>query len=805
MSKFRHNRPLDPPARERPGKSLRWAAVCLIAVLAGVLATTWFVSRPATIRVERILESYREDGGYPSLSVLYPSDGTLFPPEIIAPTFRWEDHGKASHAWVVAFEFPDRGRRMSFLSERPEWTPAPDDWHEIKRRSLAQPARITILGVDRGRGNEIVSAARISISTARDEVGAPLFYREVDLPFIQAVRDPAKHIRWRFGSIDSPQQPPVVLEKMPVCANCHSFSRDGQTLGMDVDYANDRGAYIVRPVAREMTLDREQILTWSDYRREDKQPTFGLLSQVSPDGRYVVSTVKDRSVFLPMPDLAFSQLFFPIQGILAIYDRQSKTIRALPGADDPQLVQSNAVWSPDGKYLVFARAKAFHLSKLADKSKILLSEEDCPEFLKEGGTFQFDLYRIPFNGGRGGQAEPLAGASGNGLSNYFARYSPDGKWIVFCRAKSFMLLQPDSELYIIPAEGGEARRLECNTGRMNSWHSWSPNGRWLVFSSKANSPYTQFFLTHIDDAGNSTPPVLLQQFTAADKAGNIPEFVNARPDAIAKIQERFLNEESYVETGGHSAYYGAYEAAIEAYQQALKINPRSAAAYEGWGVALESQGKFDEAQDKLAKSLELDPHRKYAHFHLAKVHAKLGRTAKAIAHYRESLRIDPRDAQTHVSLGVLLEETGDRQQAREHFAEAARIDPQIPLPQVLLGILLVRDGAPQRAEACFRKALQADPDYVDALLQLAWIKADSKQVELRDPQEAITLADRACELTQRQDPGALFVLAVAHHSSGRRAEAVQVAEMALGLARTAGNQPVADAIQKRLTEWLQRP
>lgn len=73
------------------------------------------------------------------------------------------------------------------------------------------------------------------------------------------------------------------------------------------------------------------------------------------------------------------------------------------------------------------------------------------------------------------------------MSNYFARFSPDGKWIVFCKAKSFMLLQPDSELYIVPAQGGEARRLRCNTSRMNSWHSWSRNGKWLVFSSKARS------------------------------------------------------------------------------------------------------------------------------------------------------------------------------------------------------------------------------------------------------------------------------------------------------------------------------
>ena len=40
------------------------------------------------------------------------------------------------------------------------------------------------------------------------------------------------------------------------------------------------------------------------------------------------------------------------------------------------------------------------------------------------------------------------------MSNFFPKYSPDGKWIVFCKAKSYMLLQPDSELYIIPAEGG---------------------------------------------------------------------------------------------------------------------------------------------------------------------------------------------------------------------------------------------------------------------------------------------------------------------------------------------------------------
>ena len=68
-----------------------------------------------------------------------------------------------------------------------------------------------------------------------------MFYREVPLPFIKAVQDPAR-IRWRFGSIDFRGRPPIVLENLPVCGNCHSFSDDGGVLGIDVDYGNDKGA-----------------------------------------------------------------------------------------------------------------------------------------------------------------------------------------------------------------------------------------------------------------------------------------------------------------------------------------------------------------------------------------------------------------------------------------------------------------------------------------------------------------------------------------------------------------------------------
>ena len=97
----------------------------------------------------------------------------------------------------------------------------------------------------------------------------------------------------------------------------------------------------------------------------------------------------------------------------------------------------------------------------------------CREFLQGEKEFRFDLYRIPFNGGKGGRAEPVKGASANGMSNSFPKVSPDGRWIVFVQAKNGQLMRPDSELYIVPAKGGKARRMRSTAKVRISCDLWS--------------------------------------------------------------------------------------------------------------------------------------------------------------------------------------------------------------------------------------------------------------------------------------------------------------------------------------------
>ncbi|HVN41949.1 MAG TPA: tetratricopeptide repeat protein, partial [Steroidobacteraceae bacterium] len=493
-----------------------------------------------------------------------------------------------------------------------------------------------------------------------------------------------------------------------VCGNCHSFADNGSTLGLDVDYGNDKGAYAVMSVQKHMVMDDEKIITWNDYKREDGELTFGLLSRVSPTGRYVVSTVKDRSVFVAMPDIMISQLFFPIKGILVVYDRETKKYAALPGADDPQYVQSNAAWSPDGKEIVFARAKAYHAERLEQQNSALVDEKDVPEFTVEKKPFRYDLYRIPFNDGKGGTAVPLQGASDNGMSNYFPKYSPDGKWIVFCKAKSYMLLQPDSELYIVPAKGGVARRLRYNTARMNSWHSWSSNSRWLVFSSKVNTAYTQLFLTHIDEAGNDSPPVLLERFTAPDRAANIPEFVNLPGDAIAEIREQFLDPYSFLRAGLANEHTGNYPLAERSFRRGLEIAPEDAELRNALGWALFQDGRTAEAVTEYERALKADPKHVKAHNNLALALVELGRLEEAAGHLKASLAIEPK-AEIYSDLGFIMARLGQADEARADYLKALELDPNCASAHFNMAVAFVQAGQFGEAEAHYRQALRGKP------------------------------------------------------------------------------------------------
>jgi hypothetical protein len=76
----------------------------------------------------------------------------------------------------------------------------------------------------------------------RDPVGAPIFYRDVPLMPAETekgvieplARFAVRLVSWKIRDIGAARSQ-VVMGNVPVCANCHSFSSNGRTLGMDMD------------------------------------------------------------------------------------------------------------------------------------------------------------------------------------------------------------------------------------------------------------------------------------------------------------------------------------------------------------------------------------------------------------------------------------------------------------------------------------------------------------------------------------------------------------------------------------------
>ncbi len=573
-----------------------------------------------------------------AMTIDYPEQGSIFPPGITPPRFEWRDSSKASW-WRIDISFDGRFPALRATSRGPRiqlgpidpdcvadsnkppqltpeqaaartWRPNAALWALIQKRS---PARIVIRGY---AGGQALSRGEVSITTSKDPVGAPIFYRDVPLMpsqtekgVIQPLAPMAlRLVKWRLRDI-SKTGSRVVMERMPVCANCHSFSNDGKTMGMDLDgLQGNKGQYFRVPVAANTTVRNEDLIQWrSPQGRLRGRIRVGFMSRLSPDGRYVATTVNpveagphdpdppSNYYVMNFPDYRFLQVFFPTRGIVGWYSEASGVLKPLPGADDPRYVQFGAVWSPDASYLVFARAEEMEPNPEGAPAARFANDPNERQI-------QYDLYRIPFNEGRGGVAEPLRGASANGMSNTFPKVSPDGKWIVFVKARNGQLMRPDSELWIIPAAGGEDRKMRCNTRLMNSWHSFSPNGRWMVFSSKARSPYTQMYLTHIDEAGRDSPAILIENTTAANRAVNLPEFVSVAPDQFQTLGGPAMDFYRLYDRAMYFQKQARFTEAAEAWRKVLDVKPDDEMSLNQLGIALLKTGRAAEAKQAMAQA-----------------------------------------------------------------------------------------------------------------------------------------------------------------------------------------------------------
>ena len=279
-------------------------------------------------------------------------------------------------------------------------------------------------------------------------------------------------------------------------------------------------------------------------------------------------------------------------------------------------------------------------------------------------------------------------------------------------------------------------------------------------------------------------------------------------NAIAHFEESLRLAPDFVV--GHYNYgtvlaaLGRLGDAVDHLSQVVRLEPDHAAAHNNLGGALQSLGRVEEAMAHYRRTAELQPDDAEAQHNLGVALESLGRRDEAIGAYRQALRITPDDAETHTSLGVALSAQGELDDAIRHFSRVLEIVPDSPEAHYNLASAFVMRRQPADAVSQFRRALQASPDWPAPLTSLAWMLATDPDPEVREPREAVRLAERAVELTNRQDIEALDALAAAYAADGRFDQAVQTARAAVELAQASGQDSLAARLRQRLQGYLQR-
>src|SRR5262249_20123615 len=112
--------------------------------------------------------------------------------------------------------------------------------------------------------------------------------------------------------------------------------------------------------------------------------------------------------------------------------------------------------------------------------------------------------------------------------------------------------------------------------------------------------------------------------------------------------------------------------------------------------------------------------------------------------------------------------------------------------------LLAREGNAREAIRGLQVAIDKKPDSAAILNGAAWLNVLSADATAAERRRSVTLAERACQLTNNRQPVFLNTLAAAYASVGRFPEAILVTKRGLTLASGQGQAALSGELRRAL-------
>jgi len=115
------------------------------------------------------------------------------------------------------------------------------------------------------------------------------------------------------------------------------------------------------------------------------------------------------------------------------------------------------------------------------------------------------------------------------------------------------------------------------------------------------------------------------------------------------------------------------EAGIEAYEQAVSLDPRLLKARVNLGCLLHETGRLDRAEGVYREALRENGEDPLLLYDLGVLLEDMGRQSEAMEAYQAALRADPRFADCHYNLALLCKGLGKPREAIQHMAAYRRL------------------------------------------------------------------------------------------------------------------------------------
>ena len=243
----------------------------------------------------------------------------------------------------------------------------------------------------------------------------------------------------------------------------------------------------------------------------------------------------------------------------------------------------------------------------------------------------------------------------------------------------------------------------------------------------------------------SKPFTKKQQIRALMRKGSNISKLGKYDDAIQAYDEAIRLDPKRAEGWNHKGItlyqQGKHEEAIKAFDEAIKLQPKSASIWNDKGLALLELGKYDEAIQAYDEAIRLDLNFSWPWCNKGLALGLLGKYDDAIQALDKAIGLDPRLIDAWYNKSSALHELGKYNEAIQCIKEAIRIDPKLSIVWCIKGYTLNAMGNHDEALEALDTAIQLDPQSANA-----WNNKGFALHDMANYEEAILAYNEAIRL-----------------------------------------------------------